>query len=111
MPLPEEQLLELALLGEISVAEEGGTSWVLIQGLQLPSACTPDRTDGLLCPTTRDGYPSRLYFADQIRGPQGRNWNGNIHVLGRNWYAISWRVPPEGKRLIQILSEHLDALR
>jgi hypothetical protein len=111
MPVPVDELVELEAFGEISTTEEAGASWIKIKGLKLPAACAPASTDGLLCPTARDGYPSRLYLADHIQSPTPRSWNGNIHVLGTNWYAVSWKVSPDGKRLAQLLADHLDAFR
>ena len=81
----------------------------LIENLHLPDGCQPQIVDALLCPTPRDGYQSRLFFSVQITG-QARNWNGNIRVLERNWFAISWQVPP-GLRLYEILLVHLRSLR
>jgi hypothetical protein len=94
----------------LSYAQEGGYKFILIEKLQLPEGCKPQVVDALLCPTPREGYESRLYFSSQITGCPQRNWNGNIRVLDRNWYAISWRVPG-GLNLYEILLVHLKALR
>ncbi len=94
----------------LSYAQEGGYSFILIEGLQLPDGCKPQVVDALLCPTARDGYESRLFLSTQISGCPARNWNGNIRALERNWYAISWRVPT-GLRLSEILLVHLKAFR
>ena len=112
MPLPTDQDDELvSLYPDAQVASEGGTEFVLLPGLDLPEGVTPTRVDALFCPTARDGYPSRLYYAvaPQNTPPQFRNINAS-HVMGRPWYACSWRVRT-GLRLAQAIRAHLDALK
>lgn len=103
-----EELKQIA--PNLSEAQEGGYSFILIEGLQLPEGCVPIAIDALLCPKPREGYESRLFFSAQITGCPTRNWNGNIRVLGKNWFAISWKVP-SGLRLSEILLVHLKAFR
>jgi hypothetical protein len=110
MNFDEKQIAELKkITPNLSYAQEGGYDYILIENLHLPDGCQPQIVDALLCPTPRDGYQSRLFFSVQITG-QARNWNGNIRVLERNWFAISWQVPP-GLRLYEILLVHLRSLR
>jgi len=91
---------------------EGGLRYLHIQGLRLPPGSTPPITDGLLCLDPRDGYPTRLFLADQINAPgKNLNWNGSTHVLGRNWVAISWSNVSNTQPALQILLAHLDAFR
>ena len=111
MNFDQTQILELKQLApNLSQAQEGGYTFILIEKLQLPDSCQPALVDALLCPTPRDGYESRLFFSSQITGCPARNWNGKIRVLEKNWYAISWKVPA-GLRLYEILLIHLKALR
>ena len=111
MNFDETQIIELKnITPNLSIAEEGGYEFILIEGLKLPDGCQPTVVDALLCPTPREGYQSRLYFSEKIGGCPARNWNGNIRVLERNWYAISWQVP-SGLKLFEILFVHLKALR
>lgn len=112
MSFPSDQIEELKrLLGTVQAAEEGGTTYFLIPALALPAGCTPSIVDALLCPTSRDGYPSRLFFAERIQSPISRNWNANgVRIIERNWYAFSWKVP-ENLRLAQIIGVHLRGLR
>jgi hypothetical protein len=112
MAIPEEQLKELAtLFPGVAAAEEGGDTFYLIPSLRLPQGTSPEVVDALLCPTRRDGYESRLYFSEHIRCPNTLNWTVNgVHMLGRNWWAISWRTAP-GLRLAQMVRAHLDAFR
>jgi len=111
MNFDENQIAELKkITPNLSIAQEGGYDFILIENLQLPEGCQPAVVDALLCPTPREGYESRLFFPAQITGCPARNWNGNIRVLERNWYAMSWKVL-SGLRLYEILLVHLKALR
>ena len=111
MDFPQDQIDELKKIApSISIAVEGGYTFIYIEKLKLPDGCKPDIVDALLCPTPKDGYNSRLFFSTQITGCPGRNWNGNVRALNKNWCAISWKVAA-GYSLAQMLSVHLKALR
>lgn len=112
MDFPADQVAELKRLWPgAQRAEEGGITFILLPGLAMPEGCSPASTDVLFCPTPRDGYPSRLYFADVIQSPKVLNWAGQSHILGRTWQAFSWRVDEPGLRLAQLVMTHLQALR
>ena len=109
---PQDQIDELvSVYPEAQQAQEGGAIFVLLPALELPEGVEPRRVDALLCPTSRDGYPSQLYYAERPRNtpPQFKNVR-NAHILGRTWHACSWRVRP-GLRLMQLVRAHLDALK
>ena len=111
MDFPKEQVEELKRLSpEVQGCEEGGATFFLIPQLQLPAGCKPESVDALLCPTARDGYNSRLYFAERIQSKVSPNWNGAVRIAERNWVAFSWKTP-EGMRLVQMVAEHLRGLR
>lgn len=109
---PEDQVAELKeLCPELKLASEGGVNYLLLPALALPEGCTPARVDALLSPTQAYGYPSRLFFPQELQTRTQRNWNAkNIRILDKNWFAYSWSVKP-GLRLAQILLEHMRALR
>jgi hypothetical protein len=113
MDFPEDQIQELkALYGSVLRAGEGGVTYFMLPLLHLPEGCTPKRVDSLLCPTERDGYSSRLFFAEKPQGRSMPNWNGQARILERNWYAFSWRIHAAGPlRLAQMVQVHLRALR
>lgn len=92
-------------------AEEGGVTFFLLPRLKLPPGCEPSEVDALLCPTSHSGYNSRLFFAQVVKTPQQRNWNGNTRVLERNWHAFSWQFETAGLNVVQILQVHLDGLK
>lgn len=110
MNFDEKQIEDLKRIApNLSKAEEGGYSFILIEGLVLPPNCTPNKVDALLCPSPiREGYQSRLYLSSKISGCPPRNWNGNIRLLNRNWHAISWQTLPN-LTLSQMLLTHLKA--
>lgn len=111
MTFPEDQLAELKqFFANIQTAKEAGITYVLLPGVTLPPGCEPTTMDLLLCPSPRDGYESRLYFAGSVKCKAGLNWNGNTRVLERNWCAYSWKVPGN-LRLAQMVQAHLQALR
>src|SRR5689334_2709932 len=97
-----------SLFGFVSCAKEGGVTLLALPLVQLPEGCTPSPIEALLCPTPRDGYDSRLYFADRVNSRVERNW-AQHRVLDRNWWAFSWRTSP-GLRLAQMVAIHLRGL-
>lgn len=116
MDFQEKQIEELKKIApNLSVAEEGGFTYILIEKLQLPDGCTPSIVDALLCPMLKDGYNSTLFYSAQPTGYPPRNpphnWNRiNVRILDRTWFAQSWQVPNELK-LVEMLLIHLDSLR
>ena len=113
MSIPQDQIEELvSVIPNVRQASEGGVTYFLLPQLDMPLGCTPQQVDSLLCPVPRDGYQSRLFFAEMVNGGPSRNWHvqGNIRILDRNWYAISWQTR-SGLRLIQMIRAHLDALK
>lgn len=114
MSFPEDQVAELKLLcADVSEVSEAGCTYLFLPGLNLPDGCSPPRTDALLCPTARDGYPSRLFFAEQVqcKASVQPNWNANgVRIAERNWHAFSWKTN-SNFRLAQLVAAHLRALR
>jgi hypothetical protein len=100
-----------AVYGDVSTAEEGGTTYLYFGKLKLPSGCNPPETAALLCPSPKDGYDSRLYFEDRIASSKQPNWQGPVHILSRNWHVYSWKLNAGGLRLAQMVQAHLAALR
>ena len=113
MSIGDDELRELIRqYPETAEGTEGGVTYYLIPNLRLPEGCTPEQVDGLLCPTGRDGYPSRLFLDRPVTCRTARNWNAsNVRVLERNWFAVSWMVKTPGLRLAQLLAVHLEAFR
>jgi hypothetical protein len=109
MTYPAEQIEKLKLHSDsLSAVTEGGATYFLLENLRLPEGCNPPRCDALLCPTPKDGYPSRLYFSAQVGCGFPRNWNcANARIAERNWFAFSWRVDDPTLTLQELLVAHL----
>ncbi|HLK15191.1 MAG TPA: hypothetical protein VKT78_10325 [Fimbriimonadaceae bacterium] len=97
----------------LSTCVAGQVDYVLMVGLHLPG-CRPAECDALLCLGDRgEGYPTRLFFAQEITPPKpyNLNWNARgVHILGRSWYAYSWKVPA-GLSVQETLQQHLRPLQ
>src|SRR5437764_602418 len=100
-----DELTELkTLCPGASQAEEGKVVFFLLPSLTLPDGCIPKVVDALLCPSARDGYPSRLFLSERITSRQNLNWNAtNVRILDRNWHAYSWMLKHSKLRLVQLV--------
>lgn len=96
----------------LELGKESETEFIVIRNLRLPEGCDPSVVDGLLCPTLRDGYPSRLFLAQKISHQgKGTNWNADgVLILGQLWWAVSWKTR-EGQTLLEMIQDHLRAFR
>jgi hypothetical protein len=92
-----------------SVMEEAGREYIFLPSLKLPSGRQPAATDGLLCLSERDGYPTRLFLGARY-AECGANWN-EFRILDRTWHSWSWNHVAANQRPMQILAEHVRALR
>ena len=111
LPPLTDQVAELKrLCPGLQSAQEGVHTLYLLPQLHLREGCKPAVVDALLCPFDRDGYPFRLFFAEQIVTPAKVNWNANgCRILEQNWHAFSWKVPGE-LRLLQMVSSLLGVM-
>jgi len=109
MAYSQEQIDEIKRYCEkVSALSEGGITFLLLEKLRLPAGCEPSVCDALLCPVSRDGYPSRLYLSVQVSSRYSRNWNmTNARIGERNWVAFSWRVDIPNPSPAQLLIAHL----
>lgn len=91
---------------------EGGLRYVYFPNLLMPAGCTPATVDCLLCLDPVNGYTSRLYFAQQVaKAGVALNWNGNMHIIGRNWFAYSWNNVATNQHPVVIMLGHLAPFR
>jgi hypothetical protein len=114
MGLDHGQIEELkGCYPNLKLLEEGGVEFVFISPLPLPPGCTPGSVDGLLCPSLRDSYTSRLFLSARVaHGGQGQNWNANGVVIGgRKWWAVSWRTNQDKLTLLGMVIAHLQAFK
>ena len=111
MEFPQLQIDELKLVSpNLSLAEEGGYTYFLLENYSLPKGCVPESMDLLLCPCPKNNYSSILYFSQKPTVMPNRNWQGQVCILGRSWYSYSWRSEA-GHSLLQMLQVHLKALQ
>lgn len=111
MTFPQDQIDELkTMFPGLLAYDEGGNTFFLLPNAELPPGCTPARMDLLLCPTPRDGYPCRLFFAERVSCSKQPNWNGHARIIDRNWHAFSWKRD-QALRLAQMVVDHLGGLR
>ena len=111
MPLLDQELDELrGLSPEAAIYTEGGKDYILLPNVRVPDPTSSLVTDILFCPTDRDGYPSRLFFAQQAPSKTARQWT-SFRIIGREWWAYSWRVDTGTNSLLQLIGIHLGALR
>jgi len=107
---PVDPIRELKeLFGDVTHYTEAGREFYLVRQLELPEHCVPRVVDVLLCPSERDGYPSRLFFSQRISG-RSPNWNTEARIVERTWFAFSWKVPHSGLRPAQLIAAHLKGL-
>jgi hypothetical protein len=112
MEFPQNQIADLVkVFPGTRRYEEAGYAYFFVPDLVLPEGCHPERVDALLCPSERDGYPSRLFFSQQIRGPVTRNWNTTCRILERTWHAFSWKIDQPGLCLVEMVLAHRGALQ
>lgn len=68
---------------------------VRIKNAQLPSGCTPDKTDVLLLFPPNQDTPSKRYVKENVKLPNGKapkNLNPT-QVDGETWYDFSYNFP------------------
>jgi hypothetical protein len=114
-----QQIEELKrIFSGVMVATECNTPFYLIPKIALPDHCNPKVVDGLLCPVEKDNYQTRLYYSQRIDRPpppapkKPLNWTGQIRLLEKNWFVLSWQIPDGTKqRLVQMVLSHLEAFQ
>src|SRR5437868_5653816 len=81
---------------KLSLLTECGVDYFHMEGLRLPTGCSPESCDAMFCPKTgQNDYPSRLFLSQQVVGAYDRNWNSSALIGDKNWVAFSWKVPAE----------------
>jgi hypothetical protein len=94
--------------------QEGGSTYIFLPSLTLGPQCRPRKIDALLriASTTVNDYPTRLFFSEPIESHTNLNWNTNNAVIfQRQWFAFSWNGVINTDRPMEVLAQHLGALR
>jgi hypothetical protein len=94
------------LCADARYVSEGSNTYVYIPSLKL---CNGRMVQALLCLTARDGYTTRLFLSEPIAG-KGANWTTH-RILDKTWHTWSWNQVLADQRPIEILADHLRALR
>lgn len=100
-----------AAVGEAQVIEEGGYTHVYLPSLTFFSAGDELTSEAIIVPQlvpSLGGYTTRLLLKQPTRKPL--NWTV-VTVLGQSWHTWSWNTVPGTLPLIEILGNHLKALR
>ncbi len=90
---------------------DGGRIIPFLPALQFDAKGKAVTRDALLWPHERDGYPSRLFLAEQAPSRQALNWNLTFNLQGRVWHSWSWKDVSNAMPLTAILAGHLRAFQ
>jgi hypothetical protein len=106
----DDELEELrAVCQEAKPLTDGPLQLIHLRQLQILIGTTKFVVpEALLCLTTHEGYPSRLFLCE--RPPKALNWSV-ITVLGRAWHKWSWQGVAANQRPAQILAQLLKAFQ
>jgi hypothetical protein len=101
--------LQVLCSGQVVRRSEGNDRFIDLPGLHFHGRGKEHEVDALLCLNQRDGYATKLYFAEQV--PElGTPWTSH-YILGRNWFSWSWKEVPAHQSPIAILGGHLEAFQ
>lgn len=95
-----------SLCADAQYVSEGSNTFVHIPSLNLGNGKI---VEGLLCLSARDGYTTRLFLSQPVAG-KGANWTTH-RILDKTWHTWSWNHVLADQRPIEILANHLRALR
>lgn len=85
---------------------EGGQFYIHIPEYKLPNDAT---VEVLLLLNGAAPYTTRLFLPKQIDG-KGANWSQH-QILNKTWWTWSWKDIPSDMRYVEILANHVKALR
>jgi len=116
MKATDEELEALKAVSAGAVAmSEGGDHFVYLPGLHLEIGERVRVVDALLGLCRMNGYSTRLFLSERMDerstiGGQPANWTAHM-LFGRQWHSWSWQGVPRSQAAIQVLREHLEALK
>ena len=85
---------------------EGGLLYIHFPKFALPSGGV---VEALLLLNGANPYTTRFFLPNQVVG-KGPNWTEH-QILNKKWWTWSWKDIPGDIRYMEILSNHLRALR
>jgi hypothetical protein len=93
-----------------SLHTEGGHPVVLLPESKFRAGGRTVQIGLLLYPSVHSGYATRLFFEQKLEGAgQSRNWTEHT-VLGRKWWAPSWKDVAADQAWTSMLGAHLRAV-
>ncbi len=106
MEINNEHFEEISLVfPDARVFSEGGLQYIHLPRLPIPSG---GEVEALLLLNGAAPYTTRLFLSTaQTKGP---NWTEH-HILGKTWWTWSWKDVPSNIRYMEMLSNHIEALR
>jgi hypothetical protein len=112
--LTESDANNLASLQEIypsaSFQTEGGKAVALISDVRFSAGGKTEQMTLLLVPFHHTGYATRLFFERKLEGAGlSQNWTEHT-VLGRKWWAPSWKDVSASQPWSGMLCAHLRAV-
>ena len=107
---PELEPITWLCSGQVRYVEEGGRRFIYMQGLRFNVGTHAQEMDALLAlnwpnPT----YPTRLFLPQRLG--HGLNWHEDAFILGKPWFTWSWKDVKAEQAPVEILANHLAALR
>ncbi|MGH9451205.1 MAG: hypothetical protein ACRD11_11810 [Terriglobia bacterium] len=89
---------------------EGGKTVVLLPDFRFRVGAKTVQMALLLHPSPHSGYATRLFFEQKLEGAgQSQNWTEHT-VLGRKWWAPSWKDVVAAQPWTSMLGAHLRAV-
>jgi len=88
---------------------DGTLTLIHLPALTIQCGGTEATVEALLCLSSHDGYPSRLFISQRLAAGK-LNWQTAV-VLGRTWHTWSWQGVSAGQRPAQVLAQLLMAFR
>ena len=85
---------------------DGGMLYVHFPSLTLPNDTV---VEALLLLTGSAPYTTRLFLSAQVPG-KGSNWSQHV-ILTKTWWTWSWKDVPSDIRYVEMLANHMSALR
>jgi hypothetical protein len=107
MEINQEFLAELlGFYPDAAKYTEGGLLYVHLPTFTLPN---DEVVGALLLLNGAGSYTTRLFLPKQIVG-KGSNWSQH-QILNKEWWTWSWKDVPSNIRYMEILANHVRALR
>jgi len=98
-----------ALYPDARILTDGGVTYIHLPKLKIEANGSTAEMEALLCAQQHGGYTTRLFLAQPIAG-KGANWTTH-GILGRQWHTWSWNNISADLPVLEILTNHLRALR